>query len=72
MNDYMYIRLNENQIKSLVNFIEVELLDSIRRDEYFDNIDYVVNISTALVEMRNELNKFKENASQEAKDEDFC
>lgn len=46
------IELTKSQIGSLLEFIEYEFVDSIRRDETVDNIDYVVNISDVLKTLR--------------------
>lgn len=40
----MIIEFTEQQAENLTNFIESELLDAIRRDESWDNFDYLVNI----------------------------
>lgn len=42
------IKLTESQLKNVIEFIEFEFIDSIRRDEYIDNIDYVIDMMNAL------------------------
>lgn len=54
MNDVtVKVKLTANQISNLVDFIEFEFIDSIRRDEDVDNIDYIVSMCDALKTLRN-------------------
>ena len=43
----MNVELTKEQCESLVDFIECELIHSIREDEYLDNLQYVINICDA-------------------------
>lgn len=47
-----HIVLTESQLKNVIEFIEVEFIDSIRRDEDIDNIDYVIDMMNALQALR--------------------
>lgn len=40
----MKVELTIDEMKAVEDFIFIELLESIRRDEDFDNIDYVYNL----------------------------
>ena len=40
------------EFDNLVDFIEIEFIDSIRRDDAIDNIDYVVSMMNALQKLR--------------------
>lgn len=48
----MIIEITEQQAKSLVDFIETELLDAIRRDESWDNFDFLVDIVDAYKKLK--------------------
>ena len=41
------IELTKGQCESLVDFIELNLISSVREDEYLDNLQYVINICDA-------------------------
>ena len=43
----MEVELTKGQCESLVDFIECNLISSIRADEYLDNLQYVINICDA-------------------------
>ena len=54
MNDItVKVELTACQITNLIDFIEFEFIDSIRRDEDLDNIDYIVSMCDALKALRN-------------------
>lgn len=46
------VELTSTQINNLIDFIEIEFIDSIRRDTDIDNIDYIVSISDSLKALR--------------------
>lgn len=46
------IELTDTQLGNVIDFIETEFIDSIRRDESVDNIDYVIDMMNALQIMR--------------------
>ncbi len=46
------VPLTASQINNLVEFIEFEFIEMVRRDEYIDNIDYVVDMMNALQVLR--------------------
>ena len=59
MNDItVKVELTACQITNLIDFIEFEFIDSIRRDEDLDNIDYIVSMCDALKALRNEKKQF--------------
>ena len=41
------IELTKGQCESVVDFIELNLISSVREDEYLDNLQYVINICDA-------------------------
>lgn len=43
--DEISVTLTQYQIESLLDFIEYEFIESIRRDDTVENMDYVCNIS---------------------------
>lgn len=54
MNDItVKVELTACQITNLIDFIEFEFIDSIRRDEDLDNIDHIVSMCDALKTLRN-------------------
>lgn len=46
------VELTSSQLENLITFVEVEFIDSIRRDEEIDNIDYVIDMSEAIKALR--------------------
>lgn len=46
------VTLEKDELYNLIDFIEIEFIESIRRDEEIDNIDYVVNMMSALNKLR--------------------
>ena len=46
------ITLEKDELYNLIDFIEIEFINAIRRDEEIDNIDYVVNMMNALQKLR--------------------
>lgn len=46
------VLLSETELSNLIEFIELEFIDSIRKDPELDNIDYVVSMMNALQKMR--------------------
>lgn len=53
--------LSKSQVENLIEFIELNFIDSIRDDEAIDNIDYVVDMMDALSKLRNMLAIMKTN-----------
>lgn len=47
------VELTGSQISNLIDFIEFEFIDSVRRDEDLDNIDYIISMCDALKTLRN-------------------
>lgn len=58
------IKLTESQLKNVIEFIEFEFIDSIRRDEYIDNIDYVIDMMNALQAMRFAAHQYKQHCER--------
>lgn len=48
----MPVELTESQIDNLIDFIECEFIDSVRKDADMDNIDYIVDMMNALQILR--------------------
>ena len=46
------VTLEKGELYNLIDFIEIEFIDAIRRDEEIDNIDYVVTMMNALQKLR--------------------
>ena len=46
------IAFDIDELYNLIDFIEVEFIDTIRRDENIDNIDYVVTMMNVLKKLR--------------------
>lgn len=46
------VPLTKSQISNLIEFIDYEFIESIRRDEDIDNIDYIVDMANALQTLR--------------------
>lgn len=38
------VEFTESQLKNVIEFIEFEFIDSIRRDECIDNVEYVIDM----------------------------
>ena len=47
------VELTPSQLENMIEFIEIEFINSLRRDEEIDNIDYVIDFSDALRALRN-------------------
>ena len=43
---------DKDELYNLIDFIEIEFIDSIRRDEEVDNIDYIISMMNALQKLR--------------------
>lgn len=43
---------DKDELYNLIDFIEIEFIDSIRRDEEVDNIDYIISMTNALQKLR--------------------
>ena len=43
---------DKDELYNLVDFIEIEFIDAIRRDEEIDNIDYIISMMSALQKLR--------------------
>ena len=52
------VEFTKSQIDSLVEFIELFFIDSIRNDEEVDNIDYIIDMMEALKKLRAVANEF--------------
>lgn len=46
------VSLSKTELANIIEFIEIEFIDSIRRDDEIDNIDYVVSMMNALQKLR--------------------
>ena len=46
------VSLSKTEIANIIEFIEIEFIDSIRKDDEIDNIDYVVSMMNALQKLR--------------------
>lgn len=46
------VELSKTELTNLIEFIEIEFIDSIRRDDEIDNIDYIVSMMNALQKLR--------------------
>lgn len=46
------VEFDKDELYNLVDFIEIEFIDSIRRDDAIDNIDYVVSMMNTLQKLR--------------------
>ena len=49
------VELTKSQVKNLADFIEVNLLDDIRKDESIDNIEYVKDLCDAHTKLKEAL-----------------
>jgi len=61
----MIVLFTKSQLQNLIEFIEIEFIDSIRRDEDIDNIDYIVDMMTALNAMRDSYKRYLEQEENE-------
>lgn len=50
---------DKDELDNLIDFIEIEFIDSIRRDEEVDNIDYIISMMNALQKLRCAQNSLK-------------
>ena len=50
---------DKDELYNLLDFIEIEFIDSIRRDEEVDNIDYIISMMNALQKLRCAHNSLK-------------
>ena len=50
---------DKDELYNLIDFIEIEFIDSIRRDEEVDNIDYIISMMNALQKLRCAHNSLK-------------
>ena len=53
------IVFDKDELCNLIDFIEIEFIDSIRRDEEVDNIDYIISMMSALQKLRCAHNSLK-------------
>lgn len=53
----MKVDLAASQVRNIVDFIELEFIDSIRRDVDIDNMDYIVDMVEALKALKNAVSK---------------
>lgn len=59
----MIIELTREEMEAVEDFISIELLDSIRRDEALDNLNYVQNILTVRAKFQKAIKEDKANAN---------
>lgn len=64
----MKVELSASQVSNLVDFIEIEFIDSIRRDDDIDNIEYVISMMDALKALREASAKEKDSSQHPYKD----
>ena len=50
---------DKDELYNLIDFIEIEFIDSIRKDEEVDNIDYIISMMNALQKLRCAHNSLK-------------
>lgn len=50
---------DKDELYNLIDFIEIEFIDSIRKDEDVDNIDYIISMMNALQKLRCAHNSLK-------------
>ena len=46
------VEFNKEELYNLIDFIEIEFIDAIRRDVEIDNIDYVISMMNTLQKLR--------------------
>lgn len=46
------VTFDKTELDNIIEFIEIEFLDSIRRDPEIDNIEYVVSMMSVLQKLR--------------------
>ena len=46
------VDFSKDELYNLIDFIEIEFIDAIRRDEEIDNIDYIICMMNALQKLR--------------------
>lgn len=46
------VTLEKDELYNLIDFVEIEFIDSIRKDEEVDNIDYIISMMNALQKLR--------------------
>lgn len=46
------VAFDKDELYNLIDFIEIEFIDSIRKDEEVDNIDYIISMMNALQKLR--------------------
>ena len=51
------IEITKSEAESLMEFIEINIFDVIRNDEYIDNIDWLMNIMSVYKKFKNAKNK---------------
>lgn len=59
----MKVELTREEMEAVEDFISIELLDSIRRDEALDNLNYVQNILTVRAKFQKAIKEDKANAN---------
>lgn len=52
------VELTKSQVENLIEFIELNFIDIIRKDEGIDNIEYVIDMMEALKKLRAVAEKF--------------
>ena len=50
---------DKDELHNLIDFIEIEFIDSIRKDEEVDNIDYIISMMNALQKLKCAHNSLK-------------
>lgn len=56
----MTIELTKSQVSNLIDFIEIDFYDAIRKDTDIDNIDYAIDMMNALQALRKALADVKD------------
>lgn len=51
----MTIELTKSQVSNLIDFIEIDFYDAIRKDTDIDNIDYAIDMMNSLQVLRKAL-----------------
>lgn len=65
------VTLEKDEIYNLIEFIEIEFIDSIRKDEEIDNIEYIVSMMNAFQKLKFAYASVKlEEESEEANQEE--
>lgn len=58
------VTLDKDELNNIIEFIELNFIESIRNDTYIDNIDYIVSVVNALQKLRSAHNSLKKEESK--------